>query len=90
MLGLLAAGSGLLAAGLVGPIPLLVTAGGWVLVASAAAAFYTAGAMMLAEAFKGRTVLPVGKYSAAANIPGRKAMQPIGYPGGMPGAKVGQ
>jgi uncharacterized protein len=88
--GLLAAGSGLLAAGLIGPIPLLVTAGGWVLVASAAAAFYTAGAMMLAESFKGRTILPLGKYSAAANIPGRKAMQPIGYPGGMPGVKVGQ
>ncbi len=90
VLGLLAAGSGLLAAGLIGPIPLLVTAGGWVLVASAAAAFYTAGAMMLAESFKGRTILPLGKYSAAANIPGRKAVQPIGYPGGMPGAKVGQ
>lgn len=87
---LLTAGSGLLAAGFVGGLPGVVAAGGWVLVASAAMAFYTAGAMMLAESSKGRTVLPLGKYSREANIPGRRAMEPIGYPGGMPGSKVGQ
>jgi uncharacterized protein len=90
VLALLAAGSGLLAAGWVGGIGIVVVAGGWVLVASAAAAFYTAGAMMLAGAAKGRTILPLGKYSASANVPGRRAMDPIGYPGGLPGAKVGQ
>jgi succinate-acetate transporter protein len=90
VLGLLAAGSGLLAAGLVGSIHELVTAGGWVLVASSATAFYTAGAMMLASATGGRTILPLGKYNAAANIPGRQAMEPISYPAGLPGARVGQ
>jgi uncharacterized protein len=90
VLGLLTAGSGLLAAGFVGGLSIVVIAGGWVLVASAVAAFYTAGAMMLAESAKGLTVLPLGKYSAAANIPGRRATEPIGYPGGMPGSKVGQ
>ena len=90
VLGLLTAGSGLLAAGFVGGLPTVVIAGGWVLVASAVAAFYTAGAMMLAEATNGRTVLPLGKHSAAANIAGRRIMEPIGYPDGMPGARVGQ
>jgi uncharacterized protein len=90
VLWLLAAGSGLLAAGLVGGIHGLVTAGGWVLVASAAAAFYTAGAMMLASATGGRTVLPMGNYKASANIPGRRTMEPVSYPAGLPGARVGQ
>jgi succinate-acetate transporter protein len=90
VLGLLAAGSGLLAAGFVGGTHELVSAGGWVLVASAAAAFYTAGAMMLAGATGGRTILPLGKYNTAANIPGRRAMEPVSYPAGLPGARVGQ
>jgi succinate-acetate transporter protein len=90
VLWLLTAGSALLAAGFVGGIGVLVTAGGWVLVASAAAAFYTAGAMMLAQSANGRVVLPLGEKGAQGNIPGRRAMEPIGYDGGMPGAKVGQ
>jgi succinate-acetate transporter protein len=90
VLGLLAAGSVLLAIAFIGGFPALVIAGGWVLVASAAAAFYTAGAMMLAGSFGGRTVLPLGRYRAAANIPGRRFSEPVSYPGGMPGAKVGQ
>jgi hypothetical protein len=60
-----------------------------VLVAAAVAAFYTAGAMMLANAF-GRTVLPLGKYQADASIADREPMRPISYPEGMPGAKTGQ
>jgi hypothetical protein len=90
VLALLTVGSGLLAAGFVGTLPVLVVIAGWVLVASAVAAFYTAGAMMLAEASGGRTILPLGTYESAANIPGRQATQPIGYPHGMPGSKVGQ
>lgn len=90
VLWLLTAGSGLLAAGLVGGIGVLVTAGGWVLVCSAAAAFYTAGAMMLAQSANGRVVLPLGQPNAQSNIPGRKALDPISYEQGMPGAKVGQ
>jgi succinate-acetate transporter protein len=87
---LLAAGSGLLAAGFIGGFSTVVAAAGWVLVASAAAAFYVAGAMMLAESFGGRTILPLGSYQSAANIPGRRASAPISYQRGMPGAKVGQ
>ena len=90
VLGLLAAGSALLAAGLIGASLATITAGGWVLVASAAAAFYTAGALMLAQASGGRTILPLGRLHAAANIPGRQASAPIEYPAGMPGARVGQ
>jgi succinate-acetate transporter protein len=90
VLGLLAAGSILLAVWFVGAVATAVTVGGWLLVLSAVAAFYTAGAMMLAEATKGRTVLPLGKYRAESNVPGRLAVEPIEYAGGLPGAKVGQ
>ncbi len=90
VLGLLAAGSILLAIGFVAGIGIAVTIGGWVLVFSALAAFYTAGAMMLAGSSGGRTILPLGKYRAAANVPGQRAMEPIEYAAGMPGAKVGQ
>jgi succinate-acetate transporter protein len=90
VLGLLAAGSVLLAIAFVGGYPVLVVAGGWVLVASAVAAFYTAAAMMFAGSFGGRTVLPLGTYQAAANIPGRRFSEPIQYRAGMPGAKAGQ
>ena len=90
VLWLLTAGAALLAAGFVGGIGVLVTAGGWVLVFSAGAAFYTAGAMMLAQSASGRVVLPLGEKGAQGNVPGRKAMEPIGYESGMPGAKVGQ
>lgn len=90
VLGLLAAGSSLLAAGLVGGNLGTIHVGGWVLVASAAAAFYTAGALMLAQGASGRTILPLGRLSAAGNIPGRMAAEPVSYPAGMPGSRVGQ
>lgn len=90
VLGLLAAGSGLLAAGFIGAISGVVTAGGWVLVASAAAAFYTAGAMMLEQSYGGRVVLPLGRPSLKGNLPTHQVAFPVQYPSGMPGAKVGQ
>lgn len=90
VLWLLTAGSGLLAAGYVGGLSAVVAAGGWVLVFSAGAAFYTAGALMLAETARGRVVLPLGALDAASNVPGRRVTEPIGYDRGMPGAKVGQ
>jgi succinate-acetate transporter protein len=65
VLGLLTVGSGLLAAGLVGDSIDVVRAAGWVLVASAVAAFYTAGAMLLRDTWGGRAVLPVGERNAA-------------------------
>jgi uncharacterized protein len=63
--------------------------GGWVLIASAICATYTAGAMMLEGTF-GRVVLPLGKYSKAANRPGGVVTEPIEFPGGMPGVRQGQ
>lgn len=89
VLSLLAIGSGLLAAGLVGSVSGLVTAAGWVLVASAAAAFYTAGAMMLQQAWGGRPVLPVGE-RAGIGESGHGTRVPIQYAAGMPGARAGQ
>lgn len=89
-LGLLAAGSALLAAGLVGSSHTTVKAGGWVLVASAAAAFYTAGAMMLEQTAGGRVILPLGRWGLRGNLPGHQVTRPIQYRGGMPGAKAGQ
>lgn len=90
VLALLTAGSGLLAAGLVGSIHSLVIAAGWVLVASAGAAFYTAGAMLLEGSFGGRVILPLGRWSGAENVPLHKVSDPISYEQGMPGVKVGQ
>lgn len=91
LLVLLSAGSGLLAASYVGAIPAVAFAGGWVLVASAAAGFYTGFAMILRSGTGGRTILPLGTpLDAAGNIPGRKGLDPLNYPQGMPGAKVGQ
>jgi hypothetical protein len=89
VLGLLSLGSILLAIGFVGAYPGVVAGGSWVLVASAAA-FCTAGAIMLAGAFDGRTVLPPGEYRAAANVPGRTTTRAIAYPAGMSGSTVGR
>lgn len=89
-LGLLTVGAALLAIGLVAGLTILVTLGGWVLVASAVAAFYTAGALMLSQAAGGRVVLPLGARVVGADTPGTRVGEPIEYAGGMPGAKVGQ
>jgi len=89
-LALLTAGSALLAAGILGSLHGLVLLAGWVLIASSAAAWYTAGAMMLEQAYGGRVVLPLGRWSLRGNLPGHRETRPIEYPGGMPGAKAGQ
>jgi len=88
-LGTLAAGSALTAAGFYAGSLATQHAGGWLFVVSAAAAWLTAGAMVLEHSF-GRTIIPLGKWSARANIPGAKATDPIAYPAGMPGVRVGQ
>lgn len=85
----LAAGSSIMAAAFLSGALWLQHVGGWVLVGSAGAAFYTAGAMML-EATVGRTVLPLFKYKKAAVVPGGKLTEPIQFTRGMPGVKVGQ
>jgi succinate-acetate transporter protein len=65
------------------------TAGGWVLVASSVLAAYTAGAMMIAGTW-GRTILPLGHYRKAANVPGRRPIDVLQYEYGEPGIKQGQ
>jgi hypothetical protein len=85
----LAAGSALTAAGFYAGSLATDRAGGWLFVVSAAAAWLTAGAMVLEHAF-GRTIIPLGTRPARANIPGTKATDPIAYPAGMPGVRAGQ
>jgi succinate-acetate transporter protein len=62
---------------------------GWLFVFAAGFAWYVATAMMLASA-SGRTILPLGKYKADANIPGRQPMHPIELEWAEPGVKAGQ
>lgn len=64
-------------------------AGGWLFVISAATAWLFATAMMLEQSF-GRTIIPLGKLSTNANVPGRMPTRPIGRQAGMPGVRVGQ
>ena len=89
VLSTLAAGSTLAAVGEIGGYEGVVKAAGWVFVFSAGFAWYTASAMMLEGAF-GRVVLPLGKYSKAANMPGWQPREPVEFSQGMPGVKVGQ
>lgn len=63
--------------------------GGYVTMASAVAAFYAAGAMLLANTW-GRTVLPLGKYTREANVPGGRPLSLIQFASGEPGVKHGQ
>jgi uncharacterized protein len=85
----LAVGSGFLAVGYWGGWHTWNIVGGWVLVGSACAAWYTASAMMLTGA-TGRTILPLGHLKKSANIPGRKPIRPIELDWAEPGVKQGQ
>jgi succinate-acetate transporter protein len=85
----LAVGSGFLAVHYLTGTEWWETAGGWILVGSAIAATYTAGAMMLEGAW-GRVVLPLGKPEKAANVPGRTITRPIQYEYAEPGVRQGQ
>ena len=88
-LGVLTAASAVTAAGMWAGSLGTEYAGGWLFVISAAAAWLVAGSMVLEHSF-GRTIVPLGKWSKRANIPGGKATDPIAYPAGMPGVRVGQ
>jgi uncharacterized protein len=85
----LTAGSVLSAIGFWGGSLGATQAGGWLFVVSAAAAWLFATAMMLEQSF-GRTIIPLGKFSADANIPGRTPTRPVGREAGMPGVRAGQ
>lgn len=62
---------------------------GYVTMGSAVAAFYAASAMLLANTW-GRTVLPLGKYTREANVPGGHPVSLIQFAAGEPGVKHGQ
>jgi hypothetical protein len=62
---------------------------GYVTMASAFTAFYTATAMMLASTF-GRVIFPLGKYRKEANVPGGHHTYPLQFELGEPGVKQGQ
>jgi hypothetical protein len=85
----LAVGSGFLALHYLTGVGWWETAGGWILVGSAVAATYVAGAMMLEGAW-GRVVLPLGKIERDANIPGAKVTRPVQFEHGEPGIRMGQ
>ena len=89
VLSVLTGASAVTAAGLFAGSLVTVQIGGWLFVISAALAWLLGGAMTLEHAF-GRTIIPLGKPSKAANVPGRVATSPISYPAGMPGVRVGQ
>lgn len=89
VLAALAGGSGIFAAGLFAGSLTTDRVAGWFFVVSAAAAWYAASAMMFQGA-AGRTVLPVGNWSKAANVPMRSAREPIEFARGEPGVRAGQ
>jgi succinate-acetate transporter protein len=89
VLGLLATGSALLAIGMSAGSVGWVKVAGWVLVAAAIAAWYVATAIMLL-AGTGKVVLPLGKPSREANVPGGQPVKPIQLAWAEPGIKKGQ
>jgi hypothetical protein len=89
VLGTLAAGSAFAAVHFLTGGATWETVAGWVFIASAILATYTAGAMMIAGTW-GRTILPVGMYRRDANVPGRRPIDALQYEFGEPGVKQGQ
>ena len=85
----LAVGSAFVAIGYLTGVGGWLQAGGWVLLASSWIATYVASALMMASTF-GRTILPLGKYRRAANVPGEKFVRPLEFELGEPGVKQGQ
>jgi hypothetical protein len=89
VLATLSAGSFLVAIGLSAGSTGWVKVAGWVLVAAAILAWYVATAMMLL-AGAGKVILPLGKPSKEANVPGGKPVEPIQLEWAEPGIKKGQ
>jgi succinate-acetate transporter protein len=89
VLSTLAAGSGILAGAYIFGSHGWVQVAGWVLVFSAGFAWYTVLSMVTLAA-TGRTIFPLGKYKASANVPGGKPVKPIQLEWGEPGVKMGQ
>ena len=89
VLSTLAAGSGILAGAFIYGSHRWTEVAGWVFVFSAGFAWYVATAMMLAAA-GGRVVLPLGKFSRQANVPGGRVTRPIELEWAEPGVRMGQ
>jgi succinate-acetate transporter protein len=89
VLGTLAVGSLLLAIGLSAGSTGWVKISGWVLVASAILAWYTATAIMMLSG-AGKVILPLGKPMKEANMPGGQPVKPIQLEWAEPGVKKGQ
>ncbi|HET8605816.1 MAG TPA: GPR1/FUN34/YaaH family transporter [Gaiellaceae bacterium] len=91
VLSTLATGSSLSAAGLLtgGWASGWTSAGGWLFIFSAGFAWYVITAMVL-MGVTGRTILPIGEFKKAKNVPGRKALRPIELEWAEPGVKQGQ
>jgi succinate-acetate transporter protein len=85
---LLAAGSTLAAVAFLAASSIVLTIAGYVLVASAVAAWYTAGALMINGTFR-QEVLPVVHLDRHLGD-NRSTTDVIEYPIGMPGAHAGQ
>lgn len=89
VLGTLAAGSAFAAIFYLTDSGSWETVAGYVFMASAVLAFYTASAMML-EGAAGRVILPLGKPMMEANKPGARMTEPVQYVHGQPGVREGQ
>jgi succinate-acetate transporter protein len=89
VLSTLAAGSGVAAGAFIYGSHGWVQVAGWLFVISAGCAWYVATAMMLAAAGR-MTILPLGKFNRAANVPGGKPTRPIELEWAEPGIKMGQ
>jgi hypothetical protein len=89
-LAVLTLAAGVTAAGYYAGSVATLRAGGWLFVIAAVAAWLTAGAMMLENSF-GRAILPPSRWARRQPyIPGPRATDPLAYPAGMPGVRVGQ
>lgn len=90
VLGTLWVGAGVLAVGYLSGTGTWLEVGGWVLIASAAFAWYTASAMMIESTF-GRVILPLGSSRRhAADASAHVAHHPIEFELGEPGVRHGQ
>jgi succinate-acetate transporter protein len=89
VLGTLAVGSLFFAIGLSAGSTGWVKVAGWVFVASAILAWYTATAIMMLSG-AGKVILPLGKPRKDANLPGEQPVRPIQLEWGEPGVKKGQ
>lgn len=89
VLTLLTLGSGFAAAGFFAGSSWPIRVAGWMFVLAAAAAIYTAAAMMLENSFR-RTMLPLGRSRMAERLPVRRGTRPLEYRYGQPGVRIGQ